>query len=190
MIDLNSICDGKRHLNTLFSGFIEAIVNNMDCLEEDRNEINTNYHWLINQIFKIHNDWLVLFNEEEYFDKNSSYQNFICISYGNCFRELEKGLQNNKLSIDFCNEIYCNIFYDCFNAKLNSTLKDSVEENIIKNIPNEILNSTLKFALNHCLALQFDRFIEGSYHNGPYSNDDESLDRLRKFLIKNNKITS
>lgn len=186
-IDISAISHKYTNMQTIYSGMVEQMINNIIVVEEKTNqEYPTNYHWLISEIFNLQRHWLTSFGdihyeEERYFDTDSSYVSFIPFSISLCLSELYKGLNNRKITIEFLNRIiYYNILSHYFKG-LNDTLKASIEENVIKGFPNELLREILDFALNEKFAINFNDLINENF--GLINNAErEILLRLLNFF--------
>lgn len=193
-IDISAISHRYTNMQTIYSGMVEQMINNIIVTEENANkEYPTNYHWLISEIFDLQSNWLTSFSderyeEERYIDKDSSYVSFIPFSMSLCLSELYKGLRKERITIEFLNrKIYYNILSHYFNPGLHDIMKVSIENKVIQKIPNELLEAILDFALDEEFAIDFDDLIKENF--GLINNGErEILLRLLKFLRDNNKI--
>ena len=165
------------------------MIDNISSISYDyESEYPTNYHWIIGEVLSITNHWLEEFNEKENFTEASSYVDYITFNVRQCFAELYKGREQNKIGEKFIvSQFYYKILSTYFSQLLNDILRNSIEENIIIEIPNELVEPILKFSLNEKYAVTTDEFYKGKYHvlNG---GERKIINRFRNFLINNKKI--
>jgi hypothetical protein len=188
-VDIDMVSDNYKNMQSIYSGMIEGMINNLINREEDNEkEYPTNYHWLIGEIFSITGNWLDTFNETDNFVKTSSYVDFIPFNIGLCLSELYKGITKKKISEEYViSQCYYGVLTHYFSPLLNNYLRESIEKNIIADIPNEFIESILKFSLDEKYAIRFDEFLNNNFH---VLNQSEKriLNQLRSFLITNNKV--
>lgn len=188
-VDINTVSNNYRNMQSIFSSMIEGIIDNMDYKQDDyEKEYPTNFHWLIGEIFSFTANWLTTFNEEENFVKDFSYLDFIPFNMRLCFSELYKGMEQNKISEKFIvSKYYYSAITQYFSPFFNDSLRESMENNIIINIPNQLIRPVLKFSLDEEYAIRFDDFANDNYRLVRES-ERNILARLRTFLKANNKL--
>jgi Holliday junction resolvase len=188
-IDIDNVSSGFKNMQSIFSGMIEGMLNNLRDNEVDNEkEFPTNYHWLIGQIFSITGNWLDTFNDPDNFVETSSYVDFIPFNIRLCLSELYKGVEKGKISKKFViSQCYYGVINHYFSPLLNNSLRESIEKNIIANIPNEFVKPILEFSLDEAYAIRFDQFCKGDFRLINL-NEKKILNRLRSFLISSKKI--
>lgn len=185
-IDISASPNKYTNMQSIYSGMINEMINNIIPIEINQSgEIQTNYHWLITRIFSLSNNWLKTFNDEDYFEPNSSYIHFIPNSISLCLDELYSGNKKGKISEDFIiKEISFSILFDYFKDSLNDKLKTEIENYIISKIPKKFKKQIFDYVLNKDFAIDYDQLIKENYGRTP-NNDRKSLIRFRDFNNKN-----
>jgi len=188
-IDIDTISHNYKNMQSIYSGMIGGIIDNLTTDGVDNlKEYPTNYHWLIGEIFGITNNWLHQFNEKENFVKTSSYLDFIPFNIRLCLSELYRGEQKKKIAKKFVvSQCYYGVLTQYFSPLLNNSLRSSIEENIIADIPNDFVEPILEFSLDEAFATSYENFCEGK-SRVTNLKEREIMNRLRNFLIANNKI--
>ncbi len=163
-IDISTISNKYINPHSFFSDIIKLIIDNIVLTENNLDmKFQTNYLWLINEIFSIQSKWLEQFGHsenEKNFNDNSSYISFIPSSFRFCFRELYKGLNKNKITLSFIKvKIADHIMYDYFNG-LNEKLKKSIDNEILKQIPKNIRKEIIDFSVNERLGFDLDNLTD------------------------------
>lgn len=165
--------DTYPHMHTLFQGMIDEMIANLNSgAAEQDGEYPTNYHWLIGEVFSSASHWLNLFGSEHikpgdnvipesdyiYFNKKSTYIDFIPSCLGFCLNSLYKGVEEHKINIQFvARMMYYNVLSEYFSHNLKEEMRSSIEENIIKNIPKGYIESILDLALDERFAGDFSQ---------------------------------
>jgi hypothetical protein len=184
----------KRYLNmqSIYSSMVGQMLNNFVVAEDKKDKVyQTNYHWLIGEIFKIQGHWLSEFSdkwkgEDGKGDKESSYISFIPFSMSLCLDHLYKGLEDGKVELQFITEkIHYYILMHYYSTN-NVRLLSSIEEKFIKRIPRGHLDEVLRYSINGKYAISFDDFKNDNFEqlNGFDNN------RLERLLGVYNKIIS
>jgi hypothetical protein len=188
-IDVHTVARNYRNMQTIYSTMIAGMIDNLSLDGVDNTkEYPTNYHWLIREIFHNLNNWLCRFNEKENFVRTSSYIDFIPFNFSLCLSELYKGEQRKKIDKQFVvNQCYYNVLSEYFWPPLNNLLRIKIEEKIITEIPNYLIKPILDFSLDEGFAVNYEDFCEGDFRI-INNSEREILNRLRNFLISNNKI--
>lgn len=177
---INNKVDISTNMNTIYSSMVKKIIENIKTNNDD--DYPTNYHWLINEVFDLQSNWLHTFNDIEYFDRESSYVNFIPNSLSFCLAELYEGMQNDKISISFLNKIiYHHILKHYFSTDLNLELITSIEEKIFDEKFKEYKEMILNFALKERFAIDYQAFVNGDFQIMS-KKEKEMLNRMRNLL--------
>lgn len=189
-IDIDTVAHHYKNMQTIYSNIVKGLVENLNLSDEiDYNrEYPSNYHWLIGEIFDTVNNWLSEFNEKKYFVKKSSYLDFIPFNIRLCISELYDGVKKQKISQKFLfRQIYYGVLTEYFSPLTNTFFKSSIEKNIIAEIPDEYIEPLLRFSFDEKFAMSYEEFCEGRFRV-VNSKEREILQRLRQFLIEQNKI--
>jgi hypothetical protein len=159
----NRIHTGGRMLS-IYSTMVQEMINNMIVPPEVRNnEYPTNYHWLIGEIGNVTDTWVNLFGEE-YYDSNSSYNQYIPFSFWLTIECLIVGFDRGVISQNFLNSMmYYHMLSSYFDHSLNEEFKGYIEEELIARIPSNHLEPILHFALNEKFAISYHRFLTASF---------------------------
>jgi len=189
-IDIDTVAPRYKNMQTIYSSMIEGMIDNLTIQPEVEyeKEYPTNYHWLIGEIFSTTGYWLNAFNEEENFVESFSYTDFIAFNISLCLSQLYMAVKNKKISLKFLvNQCYYGAINDYFSPLTNDAIRASMEKNIIANIPNEFIEPILDFSLDEAFAIHFHSFINGNL-GLLITSEKQILNRLRKFLVANNKL--
>lgn len=188
-IDISAISHRYRNMQTIYSGMVGQMINNIIITEENANkEYPTNYHWLIREIFNTQSHWLTSFGdegyeEERYFDQNSSYVSFIPFSLSLCLSELYRGLNLGKITTDFLNKrIYSDILLHYFSCMYNDLLRTEIENEIIAKFPKDQFEEILTYSLKGKFAISFSNLISGNYGRNLKECEKRILERLSIFI--------
>lgn len=192
-VDISTITHRYTNIQSIYSSIVEQMIKNIIVKENANKEYQSNYHWLIGEIFNIQSNWLTLFSDENYekhryFNENSSYVYFIPSSMSLCLSGMYKGYRNGSISMVFLKSIiYYNILSHYFKYGLNENIKTSIEEKVISIIPVEYLKLILDYALGEKYAIDYEKLIEKDF-SLIIERDKEVLNRLLEFLIRKDMI--
>ncbi|KHJ39529.1 hypothetical protein PBAC_00370 [Pedobacter glucosidilyticus] len=187
-IDISTLSNSYTNMQSIYSSMVEQMVKNIVVNNDTfKKEYQTNYHWLISEIFSLNENWLTSFSEVENFSSDSSYIEFIPFSLSLCMSELYKGFEKHKISQEFINRmIYYHSISEYFGYSLNDEMKSSIERNIIERIPEKHLEPIMDYALDEKFAISFNQFQNGNFGH-TNSGEQEILRRLLNFLNSRKK---
>jgi hypothetical protein len=192
-VDISTISTKYTNMQSIFSTMIEKMIENIDKTKYGSNiikEYPTSYHYIISEIFNIIGHWLDSFNEDENYDSKSSLIVFFPFCFSLCLNQLYKGLQDEKINIDFIKKRFCyDLFHIYFGHNLKKELENEINERCIKDIPKHLIETIFDYVLDDKLAINFHTFIKGDF-TFPASKDfeQERLQSLKTFLSNNNLI--
>ncbi len=180
-----------RNMQSIFSQWINNIINNISLPDEKTySEYPTNYHWLISQMITESSRWLDLFNEDEHYNEDFSYNTFIPMCIGLSFEELFKGHDKKKITIDFIKSkaiLIISYFYFAYESK--KLLLEKLEEYFILKIPKELIEDILGACLDHRFVLDYSSFKSKDYRFPVIHGwEKERLENLRAVLLEKNLI--
>lgn len=178
-----------KNMQYIYSGMVDEMINNIIVVETDKTEKDsTNYHWMIREIFSLSKNWLTTFNDEENFESNSSYIQFIPNSISHCLDELYTGFEKRKISQDFIMKtIFFYVMSDYFQDSLNDKLKSEIENNIISKIPRQFQKPTFNYALDQIFAINYEQLLNNDFGR-TNAIEQNLLIRFREFLIRQNNL--
>lgn len=200
-VDIGRFKNGYSHMYTIFSGMINAMIDNMDIDQSKLvKEYPSNYHWMIGEIFSIMGYWLETFGAKEpycledticeypLFSRESSYLDFIpsCISFS--LNEMYKGYQIGKISDNFiARQLHFHVFGYYFNWQAKGELQAEIENTIIKDIPLGLMDVVLSFTLDERFAMSISSFKDRRFY-GANVEEKAVVKRLWMFLNANNLL--
>lgn len=188
-IDPSSFDNSSTNMQTIFSNLIEKMVGCVDVVtyrKHESAEFPLKYHYLISQIFDTIHGWLNKYNENTYFQAQSSLLSFFPSCMYQCLKELLKGYESGVIPKDFVLQIYhYHLFQFYYMSDLNKELLCEIENKCISKIPLCIKQDILTYSLDEEFALSFDEFKNGKFeHSNSNAHEMLILNRLYTLLYR------